>query len=187
MIDHEDSRREMLEACREMSREALGLQDQLRVRRLHDLNIFNEAEEIFDVIVVLAAKACRASTAMMTLVSLDEAYIKSSLNGLPIGPEPRGDAFCNLTIKSPHDVLVIEKASRDKRFANNWKVEQKVLEFYAGAPIISHDGIALGALCITDKKTRKITADEIASLQSFARIISYVLDTRDRGGAMRLG
>jgi GAF domain-containing protein len=176
----DESRDEMLNACREMFLEVDCLKDSLRARRLAELDILNESEEIFDEIVKLAAAACRTSTAMMTLVDIEKAYVKSSLNGLPVGPEPRGDAFCSVAIETPDEVLVVEKASRDKRFMHNWKVEQGLLEFYAGAPIVSNDGIALGALCIVDKKARKISLDERAALKSFARIIAYVLDTRQK-------
>jgi diguanylate cyclase (GGDEF)-like protein len=87
-------------------------------------------------------------------------------------------AFCDHTIQTT-DCLVVPDATQDKRFAENALVTgPPFIRAYAGAPIITPDGYALGALCAIDQKPREFTPDKLAILGSFADLVMNELELR---------
>jgi GAF domain-containing protein len=58
------------------------------------------------------------------------------------------------------DVLELESAKQDKRFADNPVLETNHIRFYAGCPLITSDGYALGSLCVLGKVPRELNPDQ---------------------------
>lgn len=111
-------------------------------------------EERFDRLTRLAANALDTNIALVSFIDQDRQWFKSK-QGLDRKETPRDIAFCAHAIQSK-DVMVVADAKLDARFLNNPLVTgDPNLRFYAGAPLITKDGHALGTLCVLDDKPRE--------------------------------
>jgi len=132
-----------------------------RLRALRRYEVLDsEPEPAFDRLTRLASRTLDAPVALITLVDEYRQWIKSEC-GVTVGEVPRQWAFCAHAILTPDDVMVVEDARRDARFCDNpLVVNDPHIRFYAGAPLVTHDGHALGALCIIDTKDRPPLAED---------------------------
>jgi len=125
-------------------------------------------EAAFDDLTRLAAHLCGAPIAAVSLLDSNRPRFKSIL-GWELAETPRSAAFCAHTILQT-DVLVIPNASTDERFAENLLVtDDPRIRFYAGAPLVTPGGVAVGALCVMDRVPRQLTEDQAAALRILAR------------------
>lgn len=110
------------------------------------------------------------SIAAVSLVDSDRQWFKTII-GLDIKEAPRSMSFCSHTIETPN-VLVIEDATRDSRFADNPLVlSAPAIRFYAGVKLLG----GVGALCVIGKQPRRATKDEIVKLTKLARYVDIQL------------
>lgn len=136
------------------------------------------AEPAFDNLVELASRICDVPIALVSLVDSDRQWFKSRI-GLDVSETHRDYAFCAHAILRPDEVLHIEDALLDPRFADNPLVTGPPhIRFYAGAPLITADDFALGTVCTIDVRPRRLSAGQVASLRALARVASLLLDDR---------
>jgi GAF domain-containing protein len=134
-------------------------------------------EEAFDDLTCMAAQICGTPIALISLVDSDRQWFKSKL-GLEALEMPRDEAFCAHTILEP-DIFIVPDTSKDKRFANNPLVTaDPKIRFYAGIPLISAEGHALGALCVKDHVPRNLSPEQVASLRVLGRQVIIQLELR---------
>lgn len=80
------------------------------------------------------------------------------------------DFWAHAIIQS--DILVVKNTILDVRFANNPIVRgAPYIRFYAGAPLITPEGHAIGALCVFDSVSRSLTPQQIEALKSLSRVV----------------
>jgi EAL domain-containing protein (putative c-di-GMP-specific phosphodiesterase class I) len=136
-------------------------------------------EAVFDEIASLAASIAGAPIALISLVAGSRQWFKATI-GLPLDQTPRDVAFCNHTIRGK-DLLVVRDATLDERFAANPLVTgDPAIRFYAGAPLVTAEGHALGALCIIDYVPREFTQEQGEALQTLSTHVVAQLELRRR-------
>jgi len=150
-------------------------------RRLAALRAFaildTPPEDAFDDITALAAYICKSPFALITLVDEDRQWFKSRV-GWKTRETPRSVSFCAHAI-GQDEVFVIADASRDPRFADNPAVTgEPHIRFYAGAPLVTREGDALGTLCILDDKPRRLHPDHQRALRVLSRHAMTLLELR---------
>src|SRR5918997_1341778 len=115
-------------------------------------------EPDFDDIVRLAAQACEAPVAVISLVDDRRQWFKAEI-GLDVRETSLIESMCARAILQP-GLFIVADASKDPRFDDNPVVKGKpYLRFYAGARLDTPEGLPLGALCILDTKPRQDLTD----------------------------
>ena len=149
-----------------------------RLKALRRYQILDtSAEQAFDDFAFLASTICQTPIALMTLVDTDRQWFKARL-GLDVTETPREQAFCAHTILGS-EVMVVEDATRDVRFANNALVTgDPHIRFYAGAPLMDAEGNGLGSLCVIDRQPRSLSPEQNKALQALARQTISQLELR---------
>lgn len=161
-----------------MEKPAIPPDEAERLKALRRLNILDTpAEERFDRITRLARRVLGVPMALVSLVDEDRQWFKSKI-GMTISETSRDISFCAHAITSD-GLLIVPDASKDERFKDNPLVAggQKI-RFYAGAPLVTPDGHALGTLCVLDKKPRRLRSEQQQALRVLAHHVMTQLELR---------
>ncbi|WP_022803067.1 HD domain-containing phosphohydrolase [Deinococcus ficus] len=135
-------------------------------------------EAAFDRLASLAARLFRAPVALVSLTDEHRQWFKARV-GVDLQEIDNSLSFCPNTV-ALRDVYVVPDAAVDPRFADNpLVVGEPHLRFYAGAPLMTPDGHALGTVCVMDTAARAaLTPDERATLQDLADLVVSELELR---------
>lgn len=135
------------------------------------------AEESFDRITRLTKKTLDVPIATLTFLDGHRQWFKSRV-GLADCETARGPAFCNVAIREAAP-LVVRDARADDRFADNpFVVGEPHIRFYAGVPLRTSGGQAIGTLCAMSPSPREFEAAELATLSDLAGVVMDLLELR---------
>jgi anti-sigma regulatory factor (Ser/Thr protein kinase) len=137
-----------------------------------------DPERAFDDLTLLASQLCGVPIAAITLIDDDRQWFKSRI-GLSISETARNVSFCTHAIQTPNEIMVVPNVLEDRRFVNNpFVVGDPMIRFYAGAPLVTEDGHALGTLCVIDKVPRLLTPGQTQALDALRRQVQAQLELR---------
>ncbi len=145
----------------------------------------------FDRIVALVQSICRVPIALVSLVDADRQWFKAKV-GVEIDQSALDTSVCALAIRQ-RDVFQIEDLAADPRTsAMSLVVDEPHLRFYAGAPLVTADGHALGSLCAIDIAVRPDGLDDTQRealtllAEQVVELIEnrHAIDARDRAMAL---
>jgi diguanylate cyclase len=150
-----------------------------RIAMLQALGLLDtDPEPVFDRITQLVSLTLNVPIALVSLVDSDRQWFKSNV-GFNAQETPRDIAFCAHAIMQTAP-LVIEDALLDERFADNPMVQQSPrIRFYAGIPIRTMGGYALGTLCAMDGHPRELSKHELEILTCLADLVSKEIRLRE--------
>ncbi len=159
---------------------ALPDNEDFRLQALYQLSILDTArEQSYDDIAQLAMVICNLPIAVVTLIDKNRQWFKACV-GLDATETHRDVAFCAHAILNPTEILEVEDATQDERFADNPLVTGTPgIRFYAGAPLLMQSGFALGTLCVVDYKPGKLTATQKKSLMLLASQIVKLFELQE--------
>ncbi len=143
-------------------------------------------EPAYDDLAGIAAHVCEAPVALISLLDSHRQWFKASV-GLPLRETPLDQSVCRYAVRQP-GVFIVPDLAKDARFAHFSIVTQEnPLRFYAGAPLVTPDGYALGTLCVLDHRPRHLSQKAQDMLCALARQVIRLLELKranDRQGQM---
>ncbi len=163
-----------------MSTAPLPTTEYARLMALARYGVLDSApEESFDRITALVAEVLEMPIVLINFVDQFRQWGKSCV-GVSSSEMPRETSFCAWTILD-REVTVIQQAALDPRFVNNPLVRgEPHIHLYAGAPLLTPDGHAIGTLCVVDHQARSFGPRERWLLKSFAALVMEALELRVR-------
>jgi diguanylate cyclase (GGDEF)-like protein len=133
-------------------------------------------EERFDDLTTLAASICETPVSLVSLVDSSRLFFKSE-HGLGVREVPDcGEGFCRHAIRQ-RDILQIPDTREDGRFvAHPLVASAPHVRFYAGAPLVTPDDLALGTLCVIDFRPRRLDTRQLDALRILSRQVIAQLE-----------
>jgi anti-sigma regulatory factor (Ser/Thr protein kinase) len=136
-----------------------------------------EPERAFDDLALLASQICGTPIALITLVDADRQWFKAR-TGLAATQTSRAVSFCSHAIEQ-RGLFIVQDAREDERFRDNpFVTGGPFVRFYAGAPLVTPEGQALGTLCVIDRVPRTLTTGQREALDALRRQAEAQLELR---------
>lgn len=159
-----------------------------RLLALRDLHLDEPAPEqrLHDFVVEVA----QHFEAPIALISVVDETLQYWVAGCGVAPNeagrnyagPREKSFCTHAVAA-RAALVVQDSLRNPFFRDNPVLKERGFRFYAGVPLISRHGEAVGTLCLLDKQPRKFTHADLELLSLFANRVLSALERREKRAA----
>jgi diguanylate cyclase (GGDEF)-like protein len=143
--------------------------------RLDVLDTPPEAE--FDRVARLIKNIFDVNIALVSMIDAHRQWYKACI-GMPVSEVPRKDTFCKLTIREAEPVVVAD-TTKDPRFSDSpYVTGEPHIRFYAGVPLRTSDGHAIGTLCAIDDRPRPFSDRDVAILRDLADIVMTEIELK---------
>ena len=129
-----------------------------------------EAEPVFDPITAKLARVLEMPIVLISIVDRDRRFFKSQ-TGLPedlakARQTTRNVSVCGHVV-AKKEMMVIEDLARDRRLANNPRLKEHGIRFYAPIPLLASTGQPIGSLCLMDIKPHQFTERDKRLLKKY--------------------
>jgi two-component system sensor histidine kinase/response regulator len=147
-----------------------------RLHALHQLDLLDTApQQEFDDLVELASALCGTPVALVTLIDAERQWIMAKV-GMNVCETPRDISICTHAIRQ-QGLFVVPDLAQDPRFTSNpFVIDAPYVRFYAGVPLITPEGHALGTLCVLDQVPRELTPEQGRALEALGRQVATLLE-----------
>ena len=154
------------------------IEEEQRLDELRRYDVLDtEREAAFDRVAELAAIVCGAPMALVSLVDEARVWHKTE-HGIALGETARERSFCADAIHA-RELHVVEDALADARFRDYPAVAGvHGIRFYAGAPLVTPRGLALGTLCVLDRTPRRLGDEARRGLELLRDQLMTLLEER---------
>ena len=149
------------------------------------------AEAVFDQLTALACGLIGTPISLISLVTADRQFLKSSL-GLPEPwnsrrETPLSHSYCQVVVATGA-LLTIPDARRSARFRESLALRDLKAVSYAGVPLRTADGFVLGSLCVIDRRPRRWMDRQLTILEQLGRLAESLIgaETEAIGSTRRL-
>ncbi len=161
-----------------MKRPEMPANEAARQRALDETGLLDSLPDPeFDDVTALVASQLRVPVCLVSLIDRDRQWFKSR-HGLDAAQTPRDVSFCGHVV-ADGTALVVEDAISDPRFTDNPLVTGPPnVRAYAGVPLATDAGFALGTLCAIDHESREFTPSDVAFLRGAAQLVLNVIRRR---------
>ncbi len=150
----------------------------LRLEVLRKYGVLDTSPEpALDDLTALAAHICGAPISLISLVDERRQWFKSKV-GWTADETERDVSFCGHAILG-EGLMVVPDTAQDERFVDNpLVIGEPRIRFYVGAPLLTHDGHAIGSLCVLDHVPRHLDAPQLEALRVLGRQVVSQLELR---------
>jgi diguanylate cyclase (GGDEF)-like protein len=149
-----------------------------RLVALAELEILDTLpEQAYDDITLLASQVCDTPIALVSLVDETRQWFKAKV-GVELDSTPRDISFCSHAILQPERLLHVPDTTLDERFADNPLTTEGGIRFYAGVPLTTADGHALGTLCVLHRQPHRLSDAQQRALWALSRQVIAQLELR---------
>ncbi|PRY32805.1 GAF domain-containing protein [Spirosoma oryzae] len=157
-----------------------------RLASLHQYRLLDTPRELeYDRVSHIASQLCLTPFALVSLIDEDRQWVKSS-HGIDVDYIPRDLSFCAHTINQ-QGPLIIENMRTDTRFWDHPSViGNPNVSFYAGVPLRSSEGYAIGSLCVIDQKPRQLTSEQHTALKALADQVALLMELHRTNNNLRV-
>lgn len=153
--------------------------ESFRLKALKDYSILDTLPEVeYEDITQLASQICGTPISSISLIDEKRQWFKSKI-GLNSSETCREEAFCAHTIIEPDKILIIKDLTKDSRFFDNPIVANEPhVVFYAGVPLVSSNGMAVGTLCVMDNKPKELNKLQLKTLKALSNQVVSLFELR---------
>ena len=142
-----------------------------RLTALRMLGLTSGQSKEFDEVAAKVAAAFETPIALVTLIDDENQHwpgavgLPAKLNACRLSD--RSSSICGHVVAS-NESLVINDVAKDPRFANNGFLIENGIKFYAGVPLRTRNGFAIGSLCVLNSKPRQFSSGDEQILRRIA-------------------
>ncbi len=155
-----------------------GDRDQERLLALRAYAILDtDREPEFDDIVAMAARACDAPVAHINFLDGHRQWFKAEV-GIGRRELPAEASLCTTTLDEDEVFVVPDIAALPGGAAAVHGLAPPTPRFYAGVPLRTPEGVAIGTLCVLDHRPRELDEQQLFILKALARSVMAQLDLR---------
>ena len=154
-------------------------EEEQRLAAVKALNLLDKPEEErFGRLTRLARRHFKASACAITLVDRERKFCVAQ-HGLQHREYPvEQGVTCNKVVSSGGPLIINDMAETYRSTSSEARSQNLGMNFYAGVPIFSPEGLPVGTLCIFDHKSREFDRREMESLADFASLVEDELSLR---------
>jgi len=149
-----------------------------RLKKLDLYEILDTVPELeYDDLAFLAAQICTMPIATIAFLDADRKWHKAKY-GIDKDFVARDAAICSYTILGSESLVVNDTLKHDVFRGMGMVTNPPHVRFYAGIPLLSPEGFALGTLCVVDTRPRRLSKSQLDALKILARSVEIMLETR---------
>ncbi len=158
----------------------LPVNESRRLTDLYALKVLDsQPDDALDGITSTISFVTGCPIALVSLVDKSRQWFKSSRGLGNVCETGRDESFCAHAILQPEQPLVVPDALNDERFFDNPLVTGPThIRFYAGQPLVTRSGQAIGTLCLIDTEPREADPGLLRILKQMAKTVTAVLECR---------